>query len=301
MKLNRSHSELSEDVFILHDRMFPVYLIKGDRNFLIDAAITAYQENIYKKLISLLNGANLDSVLLTHSHYDHTGSIPFLQKKFKLDVSGSMRTVDLLRKKKVRDFIGDMNKIFSRSLGISQAAGFQEIKHLLPLNDGERIRIDKDRYLRVIATPGHTRCSISFILMPQKILFPGDAAGVLEKNNKYKPLFLSDYTAYISSLRKLMKEDAEILCPPHNSHIKGREKIKNHLYRAEQSASALKDKILSSLEKGLEIEEVTKLVLEKEFPLPVVEGPEKAFYINFASMVHAVNRPIADRIMKKER
>ncbi len=126
--------------------------------------------------------------------------------------------------------------------------------------------------------------------MPENILFPGDAAGVLEKNNKIKPLFLSDYSSYVSSLKKLLKVEAKMLCPPHNNYITGKEKVRDHLLQALEATIDLKDKIVRSLESGARIREVSESILEKEFPLPVVEGPEKAFNINLNSMVRAVTK-----------
>lgn len=290
MNLNRPYTKLTDNVFILHEKMFPLYLITGEKNFLIDTSITALKENIHTKLKSLLGEEGLNAILLTHSHYDHTGSIPFLQEKFGPAVYGSERTIELLKRENVRAFIGDMNSRFNNILGINQKAEFPELNNLYAVNGGNRISIDRKRYIKVFETPGHTKCSISFLLMPQKILFPGDAAGVVERNNKIKPLFLSDYNSYISSLKKLINIEAETLCPPHNNYIVGKEKVKGHLMHALESAIDLKDKIFRSLESGEGIEDVSKSILEKEFPLPVVEGPEKAFNINLISMVRAVSK-----------
>ncbi len=290
MDLNKPYTKLSENLFVLHEKMFPLYLITGKENFLIDTSISALQENIYKKIKSLLSDRPLEHILLTHSHYDHTGALPFLQEKFNISISSSKRTIELLQKEDVRAFIGDMNTRFNNVLGISEKVEFPALKKLHILKEGDRIDIDENRYFEVIASPGHTRCSLSFLLMPDRVLFPRDAAGVLEKNKKIKPLFLSDYSSYVLSLRKLIKIEAEMLCPPHNNYIKGKEKVRDHLMQALESAIDLKDKIIRSLESGAGIEDVSKNILEKEFPLPVVEGPKKAFNINLNSMVRAVEK-----------
>jgi len=81
-----------------------------------------------------------------------------------------------------------------------------------------------------------------------------------------------------------------MLCPPHNNYIIGKNKVKDHLARALKAAIDLKEKITRSLESGAGIKEVSENVLEKEFPLPTVEGPLKAFNINLDSMVRAVKK-----------
>lgn len=290
MDLNKPYTKLSENLFVLHEKMFPLYLITGKENFLIDTSISAFNGKIHKKLISLLSDRPLDHILLTHSHYDHTGSLPYLQDKFNTSIYGSERTIELLQKKDVRKFIGDMNTRFNNILGTNEKVEFPELKNLNILSEGDRIGIDENHYFEVITTPGHTKCSISFLLLPEKILFPGDAAGVLEKNNKIKPLFLSDYSSYVLSLKKLLELEAETLCPPHNNYIVGKEKVRDHLMQALESAIDLKDKIIRSLESGAGIEKTAEMILEKEYPLPTVEGPKKAFNINLNSMVRAVEK-----------
>jgi len=288
MKLKKPYTELTENVFILHENMFPLYLIKGKKNFLIDSSIFALQYNVYKKLLVLLKNDTLDSIILTHSHYDHAGSLFYLQNKTGCSISGSNRTIELLGRPDVRDFIADMNTRFNKVLGSEEVAKFPELNDLNSLKEGDRIDVDNKRYFEIYETPGHTKCSISLFLMPDRILFPGDTAGVLERNNKIKPLFLSDYNSYIWSLKKLIELNSNILCPPHNACIIGKNKIKDHLTRSLDATIAIKEKISESLENGVGIEETARQILEKEFPLPVVEGPKKAFNINLNSMVRAV-------------
>ncbi|MEN8223357.1 MAG: MBL fold metallo-hydrolase [Acidobacteriota bacterium] len=288
MNLNEPYTELTENIFVLHEKMFPLYLIRGEKNFLIDTSISAYGESIGDKLKEILGEEKVHNILLTHSHYDHTGALPYLQNKSGCQIAGSGRTIELLEKPEVRDFIADMNTGFNKVLGSEKIEKFPELKDLVSLREGDRIKIDEKRYFEIIDTPGHTKCSISFLLMPEKILFPGDAAGVTERNGKNKPLFLSDYSSYVLSLKKLLKVEAEMLCPPHNKYIIGKERVREHLEKSLKSAIILKEKIEKALESGEGIEEVSETILEKEFPQPTVQGPAKAFNINLLSMVHAV-------------
>lgn len=290
MKTNRNYTEITKNVLMLHEPMFPLYLVRGKENILMDTAISAVTQSVSDKLGTLLQGETLHSVLLTHSHYDHTGALPFLQKKFGCRVIGSPRTIELLKKQEVRDFIADMNTRFNKVLGSGVTTEFPELNHLYSVREGEKVRVDSKRYFVVLETPGHTRCSISFLLMPDRILFPGDAAGVLEKNGKVKPLFLSSYNSYIESIGKLIDLKAEMLCPPHNTRIKGAVRVQKHLRQALEAAINLKEKIVDALKSGMSIKETTKIVMEKEFPLPVVQGPQKAFDINLTSMVRTVSR-----------
>ncbi|MEN8154627.1 MAG: MBL fold metallo-hydrolase [Acidobacteriota bacterium] len=290
MRINRPFFEIAENIFVLQENMFPLYLIKGEKNFLIDSSISAYGESIGKKLKELPGEEKVQNIMLTHSHYDHTGALPYLQKLFEPDIYGSERTIELLEREDVRNFIKDMNNRFNEVLGTGRTDEFPMLKNLKKLKNGDRIKIDNSRFMEVVSTPGHTKCSISFFLHPDKILFPGDATGVIERNNKPKPLFLSDYDQYVNSIKGLMELDAEMICLPHNNYIKGAERVKKHIQNSLESAVDLKEKIESALNSGLDVESVSRQIMESEFPQPTVQGPEEAFNINLHSMVRAVKK-----------
>ncbi len=68
-------ANLRANVFTVHDPMFPLYVIRGKENLMIDCSILAKAREIEKKLLAFLGNEKIDRVLLTHSHYDHTGSV----------------------------------------------------------------------------------------------------------------------------------------------------------------------------------------------------------------------------------
>lgn len=290
MSLPKEFELVAENVYVLNEKMFPVYLIRGENNFLIDCAISPYGQNILNKIKKLLGALTLDSVLLTHSHYDHTGGCSVLQDKYNFNLMGSERTVELLKKKKVEDYIKKLNKDFERILNKPAGNNSGTFKNLIPVKDKERIEVDKNRYIKVISTPGHTKCSVSYFIMPEKILFPGDAAGVIERKGKIKPLFLSNYSDYKESLEKLIKVKAEYLCLPHNRYIKGKTKIRQFLTESleqtEKTGKIIKEALRKSIAPGV----ISSQILKKEFPNPTVEGPDKAFTINLESMVTAIKK-----------
>ena len=50
MIVNKPYLEIAENIFVLQENMFPLYLIRGKKNFLIDTSISAYGKNIQEKL-----------------------------------------------------------------------------------------------------------------------------------------------------------------------------------------------------------------------------------------------------------
>lgn len=292
MRFDENIKEIDENVFLLYEKMFPLYLIKGKKSFLIDGSISPYSQKIVDSIKRVLGDKKLDAVLLTHSHYDHTGALPMISREFDPIIYGSARTVELLKKKKVLKYIEKLNRKFGEILNLSSGIEFSGFKNLKEVNEGDRLVLEKGKYFQVFETPGHTKCSVSYFLEPNGILFPGDAAGVMERKGKIKPLFLSNYSSYLNSIKKLLKLDASILALPHNRYIKGRERVKHFLISSLDRTENLGNLIKKYLLAGEKPETVAKKVLAAEFPEPTVQGPDEAFNINLNAMVNAIKNEI---------
>lgn len=121
------------------------YLLIGEnkRAAVIDPAAEA--EN-YLDILQQ-EGAQLTHILLTHGHYDHVHSAQTLREK-----TGAQIWLD------AQDAKG--NRLFPFT---SPDHGY---------TDGEVITVDTDLALKVIATPGHSEGSVSFLI--GDMLFSGD-------------------------------------------------------------------------------------------------------------------------------
>ena len=281
-------SALRTNVHVLHDPMFPLYVIRGEKNLLIDCSILAKAPGIEKALDELLGNERIDMALLTHSHYDHTGACSFLQEKYGFEIIASQRTKEILENDKAIDFINDLNQKFKAIMNDRSDSAFTKVRNIRGVRENDIIPLSSDQAIEVFETPGHTRCSISFLLKPEHILFPGDAVGVVEKNGKIKPLFLSSYTQYERSLIKLMTFEAEMLALPHNNVVKGQKKIKEFLSSSLSETQNLKKKILNWLKKTDQFGLIAEKLLEEEYFSPTIMGPREALLINVSAMVKSI-------------
>jgi len=71
-------SQISKNVFQLYFDTFgsTVYVLKLEKNILIDTSSKDNKEELIKDLKTLkLNPENIDIIILTHSHWDHTGNL----------------------------------------------------------------------------------------------------------------------------------------------------------------------------------------------------------------------------------
>lgn len=280
--------KLQANVLVLNDSMFPLYVIRGEKNVLVDCAILAKAGEIEEKLAALPGDGRIGMVLLTHSHYDHTGACSVLQEKHGFEIIASQRTKEVLENDKAIAFIDDLNQKFKKILGDASGSVFMKPRDIRAVKENDIIPLGGGQELEVFETPGHTRCSISFLLKPELILFPGDATGVMEKNGLIKPLFLSSYSQYEASLKKLLTIEPEVLALAHNTAIRGRDRAKEFLANSLAETQKLKEKILAWLRQTNDFSRIAEKILTEEYAAPTIMGPREALMINVTAMVKSV-------------
>lgn len=296
MVKQRDYEILEDQVIVIYHKMFPLYVVKGKKNFLIDSGVTARAEEFCKNLNRVLGetgGTEKDGIqtlMLTHSHWDHTGASSYLQEKYGFDVIASERAVELLQKPKVIGFIDRLNQDYKKMIGDESNNAFTGLERLNTVKEGDTVHVDDYGHFEVYETPGHTKCSVSYLLQPGKILFPGDATGVLETDGSIKPLFLSSFTDYENSLEKLLGLDAEILAFPHNLIIRGKKNVKKHIQASLDRTRSIRDIIIDQLDKEDNIDKIAHRLYLREFPKPTLLGPREALMINLEAMIKSVRK-----------
>lgn len=294
----RDYDFITEKVIVLYDRILPLYIVKGKKNFLIDCGVTAkaqeYDLKINQILVDTLGAKHegIQTLLLTHTHFDHLGAASYLQEKYKFNVLCSNPGIELLSKNNVIDSIVKMNwDLYILNMNpIDSYFPFKKLKNLGSASAGDRIEVDDNSYFEVIETPGHTKCSISFFLHPWKILFPGDSTGIILKRGVIMPLFLSSYQEFIQSVKELTSLEAEVLALPHNKFIKGREKVRSHLENSLYWAQQYKNEILKELNKESDQLKIAGKVYDSVFSGPTLLGSKEALLPHLQTMIRVVQK-----------
>jgi len=282
--------QLIENFYYSFDGSFSFYLLKGEKNILIDAGILDRVNLLNKFIQKTLNPKEkIDIVLLTHSHYDHCGGIPFLKEFFPdIKIMGSERTKAIFPKQQARNFIKEMNE------SIATEKKYNDYEKLIidaVLKEGNIIETGKFK-IKVLETPGHTKCSLSFYEENNKIFFAGDSSGILEKNDKIKPLFFSEYSRYLKSMDKIKSFNMDILALPHNIPFKQQTVslfIENSYNRAKEIGENIKERLL----KGLTEDEIVRGYMLKQFDIKdAMDQPMETFMLNLYSLVRAVKKEV---------
>jgi glyoxylase-like metal-dependent hydrolase (beta-lactamase superfamily II) len=131
-------------------------VIEGDKAVVIDPAPDSFD-----RIMSFLSERNLllESVWITHSHWDHVAGCKQLLELGPVDVM--VHTLDAEN---------------LRNPGSDGVPTWLKIQSVLPtrlLNDGDQISVGKATW-EVVHTPGHSLGSICFFHKDQLLLFTGD-------------------------------------------------------------------------------------------------------------------------------
>jgi len=201
---------------IPNTRWSRVYLIEDERLTLVDAGLPWGVKKIVAYIRSIgRREEEIDTVLMTHSHPDHSGGAPPIR-----DLTGA-GILAHARDTKSEDGNGAslsfMGIFGSTGLAIPflQRAPVKwiiEEGDVLPMHGG----------VRVIHTPGHTPGSVCFLLEDEGVLFSGDTLfSNGEGVSRSVPFPGYNRDEYRMSLERLAGLEFEVLCGGHGRVLNG--------------------------------------------------------------------------------
>lgn len=193
-------------------------LIKGkDKTALHDCGMACFNEELIKNIENELLDKPLDYVILSHSHYDHMGALPYIIKRWPgVTVCGSKKTFEVFNRHGAVDMIVSMGKsaaeFYQRDTDQITAEGIRVDK---VLENGDIIDLGDEKIL-CFETRGHTDCSMSYFMQPYGILFTSESTGVLEKDgNSIHTSVLKSFDESIESAEFLKLLPYKHLLLPH--------------------------------------------------------------------------------------
>lgn len=215
--------KINDHLSIAGNYFYPAYLITGKKkNIMIDAGINLYAPLYYRSLGQFLGSPEkLDSIFLTHSHYDHLGAVPYLKRKIPSLKIGAHEYVSGIIKKysvieKMNELAAKQNDIFP-DLATDEDISITPFDIDITLKDGDSFDLG-GLTLQVFSVPGHTRDCLAFFIPELSMLFPGECAGIPEGDHgEYVQVeFLMSYDSYLHSIRRMIDLDPKIICHAHN-------------------------------------------------------------------------------------
>ncbi len=275
----------------------PVYLLDGPVPAIFDAGL-AFLGRLYAKGIrEIIGRRDLHYCFLSHSHFDHCGSVAVLKKAFPtLKVVASENVKWVLGRPNAVALMGKLSRAAEQlagNIGFEPAEldSFEPFEVNIILKDGESLELSDDLSIQAMETPGHTRDSLSYFIPQKKILMCSEAAGIPDASGYVVSEALVDYDQYCASLKRLSEVDCEVLCLGHRQALIGQD-VRSFFQKSIKDCRHFLSLVESALnEHDGDIQKVISHVKAVEYdPLPDPKQIEPAYLLNLDAKVKVIKR-----------
>lgn len=283
------------DVKVTDVRVHP-----GDSGFLIDDGETAILydsgfaftgENMVKNIEKQLNGRKLDYIFLTHSHYDHVlGALYAMRRWPEAVVIAGEYASKIFKKPSAKAVMRDLDKKFA----ITCEAGpyddiIDDLRVDVTVNDGDTIKAGNMTF-KVLDLPGHTKCSVGFYLLENKLLLSSETLGIYAGNEIILPSFLVGYEMTLNSIEKVEKLDVENILIPHYGLL-DREHTKIFLQNAKKVARFTAEDFSARIKNGATDKELIEYFKSMYYHDYIkIIYPIDAIELNTSCMINLIRR-----------
>lgn len=250
MKIHPAVTHISSPIF---DETSEIYLIRSERNAIIDTGIQESPQNDIAPALGKLGltFADIDLILNTHGHPDHTGGNAHIKNASNAQilihsndvsfVQDHDQSYDLHIAPVSEVILGKDHLEEDKALFLEMAGPDVEVDR--PLDDNDMIHLGDECELRVIHLPGHTSGCVGFYWEKEGILFGGDSLPGLHTENRGLPI-ISDFPAYEKTLDRVRELSVQILLQSHPfrglslppSPMKKDEEVEMYLQECQQIA-----------------------------------------------------------------
>jgi len=191
-----------------------VYLVDAGEMVMIDAGTGQSTNLLIDNIHSLgLMPEKLTTLVITHAHIDHIGSLAELKQKYNLKMIAHELDADAIQTGK---------GVGAQYYGVNYVPVNVDIK----LSGAENDRKIGSQFFKFLHIPGHTAGSMAVLLETgnKKVLFGQDIHG------PYHRMWGGDASKARESLKKLIAARADILCEGHFGIIKPAEAVEEFIY-----------------------------------------------------------------------
>lgn len=290
-----SAGKIVEDLYAIGDQRLPAFLFVGEEPILFDAGMDFMGPAYLGDLKKYLGDPNrLRYLLLTHSHFDHSGAAPYLKRKIPgLKIGASSKAAEIFQKASAVEFIRNLSrgaeKNFPSRVDPQEDSVFRPFNIDRILNDGDHLDLGRGETVQVLATPGHTRDALSFYLPHLKALVAGEAVGVYNRAGEIQPEFLSSFEDYLASLQRLSRLEINILMMAH-LHVLTGEEARGHIAKSLEATRSFRERIEDALSRfqGNQEKVVQEIFQEDYVQRKTSIQDQEPFRINLAAKVRAI-------------
>ena len=289
--------KIIDDLYMVGHPAMPVYLLDGQKPAIFDAGLT-FLGNLYTDEIRQIIGKrDLHYCFLSHSHFDHCGSVSVFKKNFPgLKVVASEKAKKVFGRPNAIKLMQNLTRAaeqLAKPIGIelTEFERFEPFEVDLTVKNGDLLELSPNLTVQVIETPGHTRDSLSYFIARNKVLLCSEAAGIPDATGYIVSEALVDFDQYYESLSRISQLDYEVLCLGHRQALIGQD-AKNYFQKSMVDCRHFLNLVETSLtEEGGDVQKVIARVKASEYD--PVQGPkqiEPAYLLNLEAKVKVIKK-----------
>ncbi len=286
-----------DNLYMLGNPSIPVYLLDGDKPAIFDAGFSFLGHHYAEAVSEVLKGRSPSYCILTHSHFDHCGSVSVLKSHFpEMMVVSSEQAKAVLSRPKAIALIKELNRAsvevsIRNGFSVDSAIEFTPFDIEITVKENDELMVSPDRTIRVIETPGHTRDCLSYYIPEIKALICSEAAGVADTTGYIVSDCLVDYDQYVSSMKKLEALKPDAICTAHRYAFTG-DDAKKYIPTSMLYCEEFKNIVDAFLaEEDGDIHRVMTRIKAVEYDVKLEpKQPEPAYILNLEARVRAVGR-----------
>lgn len=209
---------IRQEVYSVRSAFVNSYIIRGQRTLIIDTGVPGFGEKILAKMEEHgIKPSDISLILITHGHYDHTGSAAFLKEKTGAPIAIHRDDAEALR----TGVNPPLHPVSARGRVMQAASkiiGMPKVQSLEP-----DILIDTEFDLapygidgKAIPTPGHTGGSL-VVLLAGGCALVGDMifGGLMRTHSPTFPPFCSDREQELKSVQMILDRNPKIIYSGH--------------------------------------------------------------------------------------
>lgn len=226
----REPGKISDRLDFLGARENCLYLLRGRDMMIIGGGMSWIAPSLEAQFSATdFEPKKLKYLVVSHSHFDHCGAVPYLKRKFPhIQILASAYAENIFAKEKAVNYIAAGNKYTIDKLGLQDEYERLNLKfdgvHVdRVVTEKDIIDLGDDIEIHFLEVPGHTRCSIAAYIPKLKALFPADAVPPPTDDSDivFFPGPQYNFGMYKQSMARLASLEVEIFASEHFGVVTG--------------------------------------------------------------------------------
>lgn len=197
-------------------------IIGSEKTALYDMGMACYKDELISNIHEVLDplGRTLDYALLSHTHYDHIGALPYVIDEFPdIVVFGAPKATQVFESETAKQTMIRLGQNACELFGkLNIDVKAEPLRVDVELEDGMEISLGKEIIIAYDAK-GHTDCSVCYMVLPGKIFFSNESIGIQETNSYLSCSPIKSHKDCIETTERFERFDIESLIVMHYGSV----------------------------------------------------------------------------------